>query len=136
MGTAKLYAQWMGLPRRNLVIAGVVSVTYATRAIGASRSAHAGGPAPPIPPHHDADDDGANRRSRLAAEKVELELRAGDSYGVAVMQSEHDGLVLDACVCTVLPRLRRRRPGPLALARRAVGCVGTVGTHVGLVCAA
>ena len=123
----------MGLPCRNLVIAGAVSVTYATRAIGANRSAHAGGPAPP---HHDADDDGANRRSRLAAEKVELELRAGDSYGVAVMQSEHDGLVLDACVCTVLPRLWRRRPGPLALARRAVGCVGIVGTHVCLVCAA
>ena len=91
----------MGLPRRNLVIAGAVSVTYATRAIGANRSANAGGPVPPIPPHHDADDDGVNRRSRLAAEKVELELRAGDSYGVAVMQSEHDGLVLDACVCTV-----------------------------------
>ena len=119
----------MGLPRRNLVVAGAVSVTYATRAIGANRSAHAGGPVPPIPPHHDADDDGVNRRSRLAAERVELELRAGDSYGVAVMQSEHDGLVLDACVCTVLPHLATATAGPVALARRAGGCVRTVGTH-------
>ena len=35
-----------------------------------------------------------------------LALRDGDPYGVAVMQSEHDGLVLGACVCTVLSHLK------------------------------
>ena len=57
----------------------------------------------------------------------ELALREGDSYGVAVMQSEHDGLVLDACVRTVLSHLAATASaGPLALARRAVWCVRTV----------
>ena len=55
----------------------------------------------------------------------ELVLRKGDPYGVAVMQSEHDGLVLGACVCTVLSHLAATA-GPLPLARRAVGCVRTV----------
>jgi hypothetical protein len=51
----------------------------------------------------------------------ELALRDGHPYGVAVMQSEHDGLVLGACVCTVLSHLAVVA-GPLALARLAVGC--------------
>ena len=54
-----------------------------------------------------------------------LALRDGDPYGEAVMQSEHDGLVLGACVCTVLSHLAAAA-GPLPLARRAVGCVRTV----------
>ena len=53
---------------------------------------------------------------------LELALRDGDPYGVAVM---HDGLVLGACVCTALSHLAAAA-GPLALARRAVGCVRTV----------
>ena len=52
-----------------------------------------------------------------------LALRDGYPSGVAVMQSEHDGLVLGACVCTVL---LAETAGPLPLARRAVGCVRTV----------
>jgi hypothetical protein len=55
----------------------------------------------------------------------ELALHDGDLYCVAVMQSEHDGLVLGACVCTVLSHLAATA-GPLPLARRAVGCVRTV----------
>ncbi len=52
----------------------------------------------------------------------ELALNDGDPYGVAVMQSEHDGLVLGACMCTVLSHLAATA-GPLPHARRALKCV-------------
>ena len=54
----------------------------------------------------------------------ELALHNGDPYGVAVMQSEHDGLVLGACVCTVLSHLAATA-GILPLARRALKYVRT-----------
>ena len=54
----------------------------------------------------------------------ELALHNGHPYGVAVMRSEHDGLVLGACVCTVLSHLAAAA-GPLPHARRALNYVRT-----------